>query len=189
MNDYSTFTDTQLTDLLKQEDDLAFRTIYLRYWEKLLHFANQKTENYEDAENIVQDIFVSLWNRKESLIINSSLQNYLMVSVKYRIIKLFEKQRTQQSYKDTTLVSSDIMDDSTQQYLDFEELRTTLEELVGHLPENQALIFRMNKTDGMTSKEIASALGVSEDSVNSHLTRIKKVLRSGLKSFLNSVLL
>lgn len=189
MEDYSTFTDLQLIDLLKNDDDSAFKTLYQRYWKRLLYFANQKTADLAEAENVVQDIFVSLWNRRSDLNISISLENYLIVSVKYRVIKLFNKQRTQRISEEKSLVSYDILDDSTQQYLDFEELQHRLQELIGKLPEKGALIYRMNKEQGMNHKQIAQELGISEKAVNSHLVRSKKALRSGLDSSLNSFLL
>lgn len=189
MEDFSTYNDQELILRLREGDDLAFKALYIRYWKKLLHFASQKTTDYYDAENIVQDVFVSLWNRRTELNISSGLEGYLIVSVKYRIIKLYDKHRSQRLYAENAFATGDVLDDSTQQYLEFEELRHRLEELIGALPERSALIYRMNKEDGMSHKAIATELGMSEKAVNAQLVRIKKTLRTGLNSFLASILL
>ncbi|WP_316814257.1 RNA polymerase sigma-70 factor [Pedobacter heparinus] len=181
---YSTYTDQELTPLLREGDAAAFESLYQRYWKKLLHFANQKTGDFMEAENIVQDVFVSLWNRRENLSINSGLENYLIVSVKYRVIKLFDRQRSQRLYQEQNMAAVDLLDDSTQQYLDFDELRHRLEELIGKLPEKSALIYRMNKEEGKSHKKIAAEMGMSEKAVNSQLVRTKKILREGLHSLL-----
>jgi len=189
MTDFNTYNDQELIVRLKDGDDLAFKALYVRYWKKLLHFASQKTADYYDAENIVQDVFASLWNRRTELNINSGIEAYLVVSVKYRIIKLYDKQRAQRIYAERTIAMGDVLDDSTQHYLDFEELRHRLEELIGSLPERSGLIYRMNKEDGMSHKAIAEELGMSEKAVNAQLVRIKKTLRTGLNSFLGAILL
>ncbi|WP_257668123.1 RNA polymerase sigma-70 factor [Parapedobacter tibetensis] len=189
MADYGKYTDQELFPLLKAGDDLAFKALYLRYWKKLLYFAAQKTGDFADAENIVQDIFVSLWEKRETLRLTSTLDHYLFVSVKYRVIKLLDRKRSQRLHADRNAATHDILDDSTQQYLDFEELRHRLEELIGTLPEKSELIYRMNKEEGMSHKEIGSELGMSEKAVNARLVRIKKTLRTGLNSFLGGFLL
>jgi len=182
MGKYKNLSDADLTDLLKSSDELAFKELYIRYWKKALYFANQKIADLMEAENIVQDIFVSLWNRRDRLTITSCFYKYLLVAVNYRVIKFFDKRRSHHQYK-TKLTACDILDDSTQQYLDFEELRQRLEELLASFSEKSALIYRMNKEAGMSHKEIAAKLGISEKAVNAHLVRSKKALRTGLCIF------
>lgn len=189
MAGYKSYTDQELISSLKSGDELAFENLYLRYWEKMFYFAIQKTGDIMDAENVVQDVFISLWNRRSSLNITSELSHYLIVSVKYRIIKLFEKQRNQRLHEEQSLAAYDILDDSTQQYLNFEELRSRLEEFICKLPEKSAVIYRMSRQEDVSHKEIALKLGISEDAVNSDLKRTKKKLAVNLKSFLHTVLL
>ena len=188
MSDYTTLNDVQLTDLLKDGDNAAFKAIYQRYWKKLLYFANQKTGDFSDSESLVQDVFASLWQRHKTLQITSTLESYLVVSVKYRVLKRLDKQRSERIYTQSQ-PSGDLLDDSTQQYLDFEELRERLEKLVSALPENAQLIFRLSKQEGKSHREIAQELGMSEKAVNAQLVRTKKKLRDGLNSFLISFLL
>lgn len=189
MADYKACSDQELLALLKDGDGAAFESLYERYWERLLYFANQKTADRMEAENLVQDVFVSLWNRRTQLQITSDFSHYLIVSVKYRVIRLLEQQRTQRLHKDQTLASFDILDNSTQEYLDLEELRQRLEMLLGDLPEKPALIFRLSREEGLSHKEIASQLDISERAVNDSLVKTKKSLIVSLKSFLHSYLL
>jgi len=182
-------TDQELFIRLKEGDAASFEEIYKRYWKKLLHFATQKSGDIVDAENIVQDVFVSLWNRREELQINSKVENYLIVSVKYRVIKFLDKQRSKRVYETHQSATTDILDDSTQQYLDFDELQDRLAELIGNLPEKAALIFKMSREEGMSHKSIANELGMSEKAVNAQLVRTRKSLRTSLNALLHSVLL
>ncbi|WP_025146497.1 RNA polymerase sigma factor [Pedobacter jeongneungensis] len=186
---YKDYSDEQLVELLTQSDARAFEEIYLRYWKELLFFASNKIDDFEDSENIVQDIFVSIWKRRTAFGITSTLKSYLLTSVKYRIIKHFERSRFQRIYSEQLGHENDLLDNSTQEYLDFEHLRERLEQLIVELPKKSELIFRLNKQDGKTHKEIALLLNMTEKAVNTQLVRIKKTLRSKLDSYLSSILL
>nr|WP_218625307.1 sigma-70 family RNA polymerase sigma factor [Mucilaginibacter sp. dw_454] len=184
-----TLTDIELLSLLREDDNAAFTEIYHRYWRKLLHYALQKTSEYMDAENLVQDVFVSLWNRRGQLELSGELSNYLVVSVKYRVIKLLAKQRSQRLYVEDKLQNADLLDDSTQEYLSFNQLKAELEEIIVTLPEKAQLIYRMNKEQGMSHRQISEELDMSEKAVNASLVRTKKTLRASLNSFLGMYLL
>lgn len=188
MKRYMSLSDTELLALLKQDDDVAFNEIYVRYWKQVLYYAAQKTGDQMDAENIVQDVFVSLWRRRNDLNISSGFNHYLIVSIKYRVLKFLSRQRSLRLIEEGEL-SYDILDDSTRQYLDFEELRLRLEELICSLPEKSAIIYRMNKEQGVSHREIAKIMNLSEKAVNSRLVRAKKVLQEGLAAYLYGFLL
>jgi len=189
MGDYSKHTDEELVLFITNNDERAFEHLYDRFWERLLYFARQKTGDLMEAENVVQDVFISFWNRRDKIQINSGVSSYLMVSVKYRIIRLFEKQKNQKRHEMQSMLNYDLLDESTQQYLDLEELREQLEASICKLPEKSAIIFRMNKEQGMSHKQISDELGLSEQSVNAYLVRAKKSLLVSLRSFLHSYLL
>ena len=180
--------DQELLSRLTSGDAAAFRALYDRYWQRLLYFASQKIKgDMAEAENIVQDIFISLWERRETLTITHNLEAYLVTSVKYRVIKWLNRHFTESLYNEDG-EAIDILDDSTQEYLAFDELEKRLAAIVGTLPEKAQLIYRLNKDEGMTHRQIADELGMTETAVNVTLVRTRKTLRSSLGSFLNSFL-
>lgn len=189
MKSYLCFTDSELITLFCEGDNQAFTEIYNRHWKQVLYYAAKKTGDISVAEDIVQDVFVSLWKRRSQLEISSEFKNYLIVSIKYRVLKFLSRERIKRLVEESNALTYDVLDDSTQQYLDFDELRSALEELVCKLPERSALIYRMNKEEGMSHREIALQLGMSEKAVNSNLVRTKKILRARLNTFLISFLL
>lgn len=133
------YTDSELLSLLRQGVESGFTEIYNRYWKNLLVVAANKTGDLDEAEEIVQDLFVSLWNRRETLEITSSLNNYLAVSVKYRVIKALAKKNHRQKFAEQNLQNNILLDDSTQEWLEFEELQQQLQELVAALPKSAGL--------------------------------------------------
>lgn len=185
----SVLSDAELLDLVRKGDRAAFDQLYYRYWKKLLHFAVQKTDDFMEAENLVQDVFVSLWQRRESIELRGSLAAYLTVSVKYRVINWLDRKRSVRLYGENDELLHDPIDLSTLQYLEHSQLKAQLELLVNELPQQAQLVFRLSQNEGLSHREIAEELDISEKAVNAHLVRSRKALRLRLGSFLHSWLL
>ncbi len=176
-------TDHELVELMRDGEDAVFTEIYNRYWKRIFTVAISKTGgNIEEAEEIVQDIFLSLWSRRHQLELTSSLEHYLAASVKYRIIKSLAKKDLHRRYTAHNQVTTSLSDNSTQDWLDFEDLQTRLEALVAGLPEKCQLVYRMSREDGYSQREIAGELSISEKTVEAHLGKALKLLRNGLYS-------
>lgn len=183
------YPDAELAALLRDNDEEAFTEIYNRYWKRLLTVAVNKTGSLEEAEEIVQDIFVSLWERRGRLELTTSLENYLAVSVKYRVIKAFAKKGREQKYLRHGLETADLADGATQEWLDFEELRAQLSTLVSRLPRKCRLVYRLSREAGYSQKQVAKEMGISEKTVEAHLGKALKLIRSGLHHFLSAMFL
>lgn len=186
MADLSDVSDLELVALLKGDNHAAFTEIYKRYWQRLFTVAANKISDLEEAREIVQNIFISLWNRRAELEIKGTLSNYLAVSVKYRVINALDKQHNHQTYLDN--LSTSDLDDSTQEWLNFMELKERLSILVAELPEKCRIVFQLSREQGLSQKEIASELGISEKTVEGHLTKALKNLKTGLHSFMITLL-
>ncbi|GGC13507.1 DNA-directed RNA polymerase sigma-70 factor [Parapedobacter defluvii] len=187
MSSVKQHTDSELLVLLKENDELAFTELYKRYWKKLFAIAANRLGYPEDAEEIVQDIFASLWRRRITLKDDLDVGVYLSVSVKYRVIKTLGKHYLQKRYIDS-LVTRDQIDDSTQEWLAFEELRDQLALSVAQLPRKCRLVFQLSRDKGLSQKQIATELGISEKTVEAHLGKAFKILRTKLASFLMTLL-
>ena len=184
MHNYDILDDRELTGLLKLNDRDAFEEIYNRYWKKLFTIAANKIKDLDEAEEIVQDIFVSPWRRRPDLSAIISLSSYLAISVKYRVIKTLEKQRNAQKYADHYEYVMSRTDNSTEEWMEFEELKTQLSQFVAELPAKCQLVFKMSRESGFPQKRIAEELGISEKTVEAHLGKALKILRTRLSQFL-----
>src|SRR5690606_3202259 len=142
---YKQLSDSDLLCLMTKDQEQAFSELFSRYWDKLLQTAIHKIDDVMEAENIVQDVFVSLWKRRKELNITGSFQHYLLVAVKYRLKKVLHDQRVRRVDVEQGCNSVDLLDASTRQYLDFVELQVRLEQHGGKLTEKARLIYRMNK--------------------------------------------
>ncbi|HKG04845.1 MAG TPA: RNA polymerase sigma-70 factor [Pedobacter sp.] len=184
---YGVYTDEELLALLKSGDRAAFTEIYNRYWKRMFALAGKKLNDLDEAKEVVQEIFIRLWERSAQIEVESNLGAYLAVSVKYRIINKLDQHYIRKNYVDNLPASSEV-DNSTQEWLDFEEVRERLAKLVSELPEKCRLVFVMSREQGLSHKQIASELDISEKTVEAHLSKATKTLRTGLNSFLLSLL-
>lgn len=169
--------DEELVTLLAVSDGAAFTQIYEMYWEKLLAIAYAHTKDKSDAEEIVQEVFLSLWNRREQVNIQS-LENYLAKAVKFATFKKI--MRTHQ-YEDIYSISYKGQYESLEEQIDAVFLKEYLEGVVDVLPARCRLIFKYSREDHKTNKEIAQELSISEKAVEANITRALKKIRFQLK--------
>ncbi|MFB2120788.1 RNA polymerase sigma-70 factor [Parapedobacter sp. 2B3] len=187
MPNYDSALDEDLLLLLKSNDEAAFTALYNRYWKKLFVMAGYRMGNLEEAEEIVQDIFAALWNRRHTLELATDLAKYLAVSVKYRVIKTLDRHYREQRYIDS-VVCKEQVDHSTEEKLSFDELSEELAKYVSQLPERCQLVFRLSREEGLSQKQIAENLQISEKTVEAHLAKAFKTLRIKLGNFMTALL-
>jgi RNA polymerase sigma-70 factor (family 1) len=184
----SEYTDTQLIDLLSRDDRPAFTELYNRYWGRLFTVAaNKLDKDLESAEELVQDIFLDLWRRRKDLGTIARLSGYLAVAVKYKVIDARLKKKRLKVYKARSADSLSIMDRSTEEQLRFNELQRRLTLVVQDLPERSRLIYTLSRDSGYSHKQIGDQLSISHKTVEAHLSRIVKLIRSKLRSMLAGI--
>lgn len=164
----------ELTLLNSNLDETTFEIIYKTYWVRLYQFAVSKTHDQDVAEEIVQDLFVNLWERKEELKV-SNIPSYLFSSVRYKVID-FYKQRL---FSDLAAVSETIAPDYP---MFLEELQNQLHEGIEQLPLKTRRIFKLNRIEGFSTDEIARDLNLPKRTVEYHITQALRHLRGIVKS-------
>ncbi|MGX1642174.1 RNA polymerase sigma-70 factor [Sphingobacterium sp. NPDC055431] len=180
MSHFDKYSDEKLLVLLKDSDPKAFTEIYKRYWDKLLVIASNKLSDILVAEEIVQDIFLDIWKRRQSIRLSDQIERYLAAALKYKIINYRHRLAVEQKFVDYSKRSEDEKFYSMENYLQFEELKTKLEKLVTQLPEKCQLVYKLSREEGLSQKEIAKRLLIAEKTVEAHLTRALKKIKSGL---------
>ncbi|CAA9235901.1 MAG: hypothetical protein AVDCRST_MAG56-1195 [uncultured Cytophagales bacterium] len=181
-------TDQDLVQLLQQGDKKAFDALYGRYWRKLYLLAYQKLRSRELAEELVQDLFISLWTKRESLQITSSVGAYLGMAVRYMIIKFFQKERVHHQYEQTAALAPAYAN-TTEDEVFFNDLQEVIEQEINKLPEKCREVFQLSRHDHLSQKEISVKLHVSEKTVENHIGKALRLLRLSLKDFITSVVL
>jgi RNA polymerase sigma-70 factor (ECF subfamily) len=164
------------------EAEATFAAIYEQYAQRLYRLAYQKTNSTDKAAEIVQDVFVSLWEKRKTLII-SNLEHYLFSAVRYQVINHLRAVIADRKFTDTDtepLDSGQLLDQS----LTADELQEALNQALQNLPEKTRTVFEMSRYEQLSNKEIARQLELSEKAVEYHITQAIKHLRVYLKEFL-----
>lgn len=170
-------------DLLKsiRKGDLhSFEIIFQTYYLPLCHFAFQFLNDNEVSKDVVSELFVTLWNRRKQLIIRQSIKSYLYRSTRNAVISYLRKNRIEYAHFDDDTSQGDLSI-SPETILIKEELKNELDQLIQGLPTKSGLVFRMKKVDGLSYKEIAEVLGITEKTVENHITIAVKKIREALR--------
>lgn len=177
---YSALSDQDLIILLKKQDEYAFKEIYERYSGALYLLALKKTKNEAEAKDIVQEIFIVLWNKRAELHFHSSVSSYLFKSVHNRALNIFVHQK----YHDDYIVSLQNYLDETAPQADSlireKELTLVIDRAIQSLPEKMREIFQLSRYEQLSHKEIADKLGISELTVKTQVKRALRAMRLNL---------
>jgi RNA polymerase sigma-70 factor (family 1) len=179
---FDDLSDESLLQYLKQSSEPAFKTLYRRYWRRCFAMAFQKTKVKEVAEEITQTIFISLWEKRNDLIIKH-LEAYLLTAVKYQVFKYMETQLVRTHYENQ-LDPATWSENSVEKEVFLRDLTRVLERAILQLPEKTQAIYRLSRIENLPYKEIAIKVDLSEKSVEYHISQALKFLRTALKDFL-----
>ncbi|WP_097127092.1 RNA polymerase sigma-70 factor [Spirosoma fluviale] len=185
---YKSLPDELLLLYLRTGDENAFREIYLRYWKKLFSVARQKIQALDAVEELVQDIFLRLWERRDSLQIDR-LDAYLFTAVRYACINHLKSTLVREKYVDYAYAHYNDASYTTDEQLDLDELMGAVEQQLNDLPEKTRQIFRLNRLEYQSVKEISTHLKVPERTVEYHISQALKSLRVYLRDYLLTGLL
>jgi len=177
-------TDPELAELLRKGDAESFREIYIRYWDKLYVIARKRLNDPSEAEEIVQDIFCNLWRKREEFVLSKSFDQYFAVAVKFEVINRLAKKARHLAYERQAVASFTEADNSTLQLLDMGELLAQLRQSVQALPEKCRIVFNLKYEQGYSQKLIAEELKISEKTVEAHLSKARKTLRTAFGNLL-----
>ena len=175
------YSDEALLKLLRQNGLEAFEEIYRRYWKRLYSMSYKRVQSREVSEELVQDIFTSLWVAKERTLIEN-LSAYLFSAVKYKVINHLAKELSRKSYteKQLALIKED---NSTEEAVLLDDLEGALNEAIGKLPAKRQMIFKLHRQENLSIKQVASQLGISEKTVENQYGKAMKMLKLNLKHF------
>src|SRR5260221_1139112 len=181
-------SDEQLIALVKQDNLSAFKDIYIRYWKKLYSECYKRLKSKELSEEVVQEIFTNLWLKRHSLQITSTVGGYLNQAVTNHVIDQYRKDLVREKYKEAFKIVHSEVANSIEDEIMLKDLVYTIETEVSHLPDKCRSVYELSRNEHKTNKEIALHLGISEKTVENHLTKALKQLRLGLSHYLVIIL-
>lgn len=170
-------TYNELVERLKKGDLEAFDLIYGIYAGKLHAFGMRYLKSAAEAEELVQSVFLKLWENHRRIDLSLSFRSYLFTIAYNDICKLFRRQGYLQKYVIETLYENRQSTSATEEGTEYQSVLGEVQRLLGTLPESQRKAFIMSKIEGKTSKEVATLLGLSPGTVDNYISGALKMLR------------
>jgi RNA polymerase sigma-70 factor (family 1) len=177
-------TDTEWIEAIRQGDERAFERVFRTYYTPLCHYAATFLKDPDDAEEMVQNFFVTLWERKAFIEINVSLKSYLYRSVHNHCLNRLKHLKIQDTYRQHNATVIEQSPTSATDRLYAIELQRQLDRAIERLPEQCRAIFKMSRFDELKYSEIAEQLGLSVKTVENQIGKALKILRSQLADYL-----
>ncbi|WFE86211.1 RNA polymerase sigma-70 factor [Parabacteroides chongii] len=182
----------EIKALGEQRENIKFEDIYLSYFSKMKHFATEYVISDEDAENIVQDVFVELWENKEMLNMHMNLIAYLFTTIKnkclnhirHKIVVQNTATKMQEEYLISLRMNLDSLETFDNKLFSDQDIEKIINRALDSLPEKCRTIFFMSKIEGKKQKEIAQELNISINTVGTQIGIAYKKLRTELKDYL-----
>lgn len=165
--------DGLLVEQLKGGNVLAFEQIFNLYQPKLYHFVKLTLANDTDCEEIVQEVFLKIWDRREQIDPSKSFKSYLYTITKNEIHDHLRKVLQQRKYIEQTIHELAIGDNDVEKIVNFRETDQVIKELINLLPNKRRKVFELSRLEGKTYRQIALEMDISENTVD---TQMRKAL-------------
>lgn len=174
-------SDEELTALLKGGDQSAFAVIYNRYWRIMYAHIYKMLRDEDEAKDILQDVFSSLWINHAGFPEKGNLPAYLYVTVRNKVLNLIRSQKYRDDYLSSLAAFADEMSTETLDVLNERDLMEAIEREIQNLPPRMRQVFEMSRKENLSHKEIAQRLGTSDETVKKQINKSIKAIKLGLK--------
>ncbi|MGF7080396.1 RNA polymerase sigma-70 factor [Mucilaginibacter sp. UYCu711] len=166
--------DEELLLLLAGGDRVAFEELFLRYDTLLFSYAFRKLQDKYEAQDVVQEVFIALWNKRESFMLQTTLRGYLYKSVLNRVLDIFKHRKVKAAYSSQFV---EVDSAQTDYLLREKEITALIEKEIAMMPPKMREIYELKRKDFLSTREIAGKLDISEHTVNTQMKRALKHLR------------
>lgn len=171
----------ELIQKLKAGDSAAFETLFGLYAGKLFYFVNKYLDLKEEAEEIVQDVFLNLWKHKKEIRSEKAFKSYLYQIALNNIRNYFNKKLVQEKHKQLIAQNYLFEKESDADELDYESVIKKVDQLINQLPPKRKEIFLLSRKEGLDISEIANYLNISEATVKNQITSAVAFLKKAAK--------
>jgi RNA polymerase sigma-70 factor (ECF subfamily) len=173
-------TDIELVQELQNGDFGAFDLVYEKYAGKLYGFTLKYLRSTEETEELVQSVFLKVWENRKTLRKEASFKSYLFTIAYNEICNIFRRRSQLQKYLGKHLTEKSLESRETEDIIDCNSIREQVDLIIAKLPERQKTIFLESREKGKTNKEIANELGLSSGTVDNYISESLKFIRSRL---------
>ena len=172
----------------EKQNNQLFETLFRSYYKPLCVFVNNLIKDREAAEDIVQEVFVKIWNGMDNIDTSQSVKSYLFKAAYNQTLNYFDKNKHQNNFSDYQEIENQTTGgNSADQELQLKEIQKEAEEAINQLPVKCKAIFLMCKEENMTYREVANVMNISIKTVENQMGKALKTLREKLASYLDYI--
>lgn len=170
-------------ELLKSGNKDAFSVLYEKYWRKVYGFGKLYLKDDFLLDDIVQDVFLKLWESKEFISDNNTIEGLLFIITRNMIFNQHRKKVNEDFYKATVLYAFENESYSVEDEVAAYDLKKYIDNLIEKMPPKRKVIFNMSRKDNLTYKQIAEQLDISEKTVENHIHEAIRFLKQNIIMF------
>ena len=179
---FENISDAELARKINAGEKNAYQELFERYASRIFQFSLSYLKSQADAEELVQDVFLKIWEKREILDQSKNIKSFIFKVAVNTIYDFIRHKNIENAYNDFARANFETSSNNTWHTVIFDEMQENLQKLVAQLPEQQQKIFHLSKEEGLTSEEIAIKLNLSKRTVENHLYRAVSFLKENFKS-------
>lgn len=182
MKQQAKINDADLVHRIKYGNKDAYQELFERYAPRIFQFAHSYLKNEADAEELVQDVFMKIWEKRKTLDATQNIKSFIFKIAINTIYDFIRRKNVENAFNDFVKTNHESNSNSTWDTVIVNEMLGTLKELVAQLPEHCRKIYRLSKEKGLSNDEIAQKLGISKRTVENQLYRATAFLKKHFKN-------
>lgn len=181
-------SDKEIVEALHKSDENVFEQVFRLHYQRLCNYAAGIVADTDEAEEVVQQLFVNVWEKRMTLEITLSLKSYLYRAVHNACLNKLKQQKVRKLYADEHIKNSDEAYEHTSQTIVKTELEKQIHTAINTLPEQCRMVFKLSRFEEMKYAEIATHLGISVKTVENHMGKALRIMREQLKDYLPMII-
>lgn len=186
-DDGEVMKDSELLQRMKGGDIVAFTALYKKYFGGIYNFCKQLTKSRQDAQDMVQEIFVKFWNSRDKISVETSARGFLFIMARNMLVDAYRSHVNDPVYEDYVAYSN-LLCAEEDSHIEYQEFLALLKSQIDSLPPAQGRVLRLSRIESLSVKEISNRLNISEQTVMNQISQGLKVLRERLRGYLNGPL-
>lgn len=168
---------------IKADNMFAFDLLYKKYCKKVYKFGYSILKSTEESENLMQDVFLSLWENRQKVEKNSSIKSYVFTITYNSAISIIRKKARESQFIEYLKSLPEINEDPVNLKLEYNELANKLDEIIKGLPQRQKEVYLLHRVEGLKYNQIAERLNISVNTIENHMSRALNTIRKKLGSY------